>query len=66
MPPTTRPTRLVIDTEIPIANNSNDGDGDGDDNSTRWTRYLFCGDGSDCLFSARTKPIDPYDFNSDW
>jgi hypothetical protein len=66
MLPTTRPTRLVIDALIPISNNNNDDDdGDGDDTDTRWTRYL-CGDRSDCLYSARTEPIDPYDCNSDW
>jgi hypothetical protein len=38
MPPTTRPTRMVIDTRNSIANNNRDDEDD--DNDTRWTRYL--------------------------
>jgi hypothetical protein len=64
MLPTTRLTRLVIDTRISIANNNSDDEDD--DNDTRWTRYLFCGDRTDCLYIVRTEPIDPYDCNSDW
>jgi hypothetical protein len=65
MPPKRTPTRLVIDTCISIANKNNDDDDD-DDNDTRWTRYLFCFDRSDCLYSARTEPINPYDCSRDW
>jgi hypothetical protein len=32
----------------------------------RWFRYLFCGDRSDYLDSARTDQIDLYDCSSDW